>query len=467
MGNLSEPHSPVQLLYRARRLFGPRTAIVDGERRFTYDEFVTRCEAMAAELRARGVRRGDVVAFESFNTHRMVEAYFAPALIGAACLPVNARLLRGEVRRILDEARPKVVWGEPFPECLSRLDGPELYEESETAVIFYTSGTTGEPKAVRLSHGNLYRHAHALSAACGRSADAVELQAIPLFHANGWGRIHMSVLNGNCLVMLRKFDAAEALRLMAEKGVTDTAMVPVMARRLLAAGRGRLREIHMGGSEIGPDLVTELKEAFRCRVSIGYGMTEANSAITYDGVPLPGVQVRIDAGGEISIRGETVAQENWMATGDLGRWTTDKRLEVIGRRKEIIISGGENISALEVARTIEQHPEVVEAAVIGVPDKHWGEAPVAYVVLRSGSGKPGLSRFLRDRIAGFKIPKVFYCSSERLPRNGSGKVDLRVLREKHGTTAPSRETEPVEGNHVDGDFIRSHTFVQNAASFSD
>lgn len=449
--------SPVQLLYRARKLFGSRIAVVDGERRFTYEEFVGRCEAMAAELQRRGVGRGDVVAFESFNTHQMAEAYFAPALIGAVCLPINARLARAEIQRILDDSRPKLVWTEPFPECRGRVDGPVEVKEDETAALFYTSGTTGEPKPVRLSHRNLHLHADALTAATRRAGDAVELQAIPLFHANGWGRVHMSVLNGNCLVMLRRFDGAEALRLIEREGVTDTALVPVMARDLVAAGTGQLREVHLGGSDISLDLVARVGEAFRCRVSVGYGMTEANSAITYDGVPLPGVEVRVDEVGEIWLRGETIACDGWLATGDLGRWA-EGRLQVIGRTKDIIISGGENFSVLEVERAITEHPDVAEAAVVGVPDERWGEIPIAYVVLHSGVQKPGLSPFLRGRIAAFKVPKQFIFLNEPLPRNGAGKVATGVLREKHRAAAPSRKAEAMEEHHVDGDLIRGDAF---------
>ena len=472
------PLSHVQLLYRALNHFGRRTAVVNGPLRFTYAEFVERCEGMAGELLQRGVQPGETVAFRSFNTHRMLEAYFAPALIGAVFLPINARLADAEVRAILDHAKPQFFWTEPFPaiDHAERVMPPD-FDESRTAALFYTSGTTGEPKPVRLSHRNLYLHALALSAACQRRQDAVELQVIPLFHANGWGRPLMSVLNGNRIVLQRRFNPAEMLRLIEEEGVTDIALVPTMARDLLARGEGfgrsSLREIHLGGSPVPPDLIAALERTFGCRVTVGYGMTEANSAIAYDGVPLPGLEVQVEGDGEIWLRGETVAAEGWFATGDLGRWTNDGRLEVVGRKKDIIVSGGENISAREVEEAINAHPDVLESAVVGVPDERWGEVPIAFVVLKSTTSKPGLSplpeglsplpeglspsplpglsRFLRERIAGFKIPHTVYFRTELLPRNGAGKIATGVLREEHRAAAPSREAEAVQENHVDVD----------------
>ena len=219
-----------------------------------------------------------------------------------------------------------------------------------------------------------------------------------------------------------------------------------------------------GGAPVPPELTAALEQTFGCRVTVGYGMTEANSAITYDGLPLPGVEVRVEADGEIWLRGETIAAQGWLATGDLGRWRSDGHIEVIGRKKDIIISGGENISAREVEQAINAHPEVVESAVIGVPDERWEEVPIAFVVLKSTTSKPGLSpleglsplreglsRFLRRRIAGFKIPKIVYYRTELLPRNGAGKIAKRVLREEHGAAAPGREAEAVQENHVDVD----------------
>ncbi len=457
------PLSPVQLLYRARESFGGRTGVVDGPLRFTYGEFAERCEGMAAELLRRGVSPGDTVAFRSFNTHQMLEAYFAPALIGAICLPLNTRLAYTEVQTILDHAKPRLFWTEPFPAIdYSGRVTPFNLDESVTAALFYTSGTTGEPKPVQLSHRNLYLHGLALSAAVQRRQDAVELQVIPLFHANGWGRPHMSVWNGNKIILQRRFDSVETLRLVEQEGVTDIALVPAMARDLLACGEGfgrsSLREIHLGGSPVPPHLIAALEQTFGCRVTVGYGMTEANSAIAYDGAPVPGVDVRVEDDGEIWLRGETIAADGWFATGDLGRWTSGGRLEVIGRKKEIIISGGENISAREVEQAIDAHPDVLESAVIGVPDERWGEAPIAFIVIKASTSKPGLSplpeglsRFLKGRIASFKIPRTVYFRTKLLPRNGAGKIVKGVLREEHRATAPGREAEAVQENHVDVD----------------
>lgn len=442
------PLSPVLLLHRARKLFGAQTAVVDGSHRFTFGELADRCEGLADELRRLGVGVGDVAAFQSFNTHQMVEAYFAPAVLGAVCFPVNARLATAEVDAMTREAGAKILWREPFPirDYGGRAEWTPV-DEQATAALFFTSGTTGEPKPVRLSHRNLYLHAQALSAAAQRQADDVELQVIPLFHANGWGRVHMSVLHGNKMVLLRRFEARELLRLIGEEGVTTTALVPTMARGLLELGKGfgksTLREIHLGGSLPDPRLLDELRRAFECRVTVGYGMTEANSAITYEGVPLAGVEVRIEDDGEIWLRGETIAKEGWLATGDLGRWTEDGRLEVTGRQKDIIISGGENISARELELAIEAYPDVVEAAVIGVPDERWGEAPVAFVVVKSTILKPGLSRYLRGKLGGFKLPRNVIFRTQPLPRNGAGKVAKTVLRQEYRPAAPGGETETV------------------------
>ena len=359
-------------------------------------------------------------------------------------------------------------------------------DEDSIAELFYTSGSTGTPKGVMLSHRTVYMHAMAVAGTFNRDDNGVELHTIPLFHANGWGRPQTSTMMGLKQVMVRRFDPASVCKLIEEEGVTAMSLVPTMAGALLQfPGRGNfsfstLKEIHIGGAAASPELIARMEQAFpAATVMAGYGLTAtcpvASSArrkgtVVYTdeadryrhqamaGWPLPGTEIRVVDGqmadvprdmatvGEVVISGDNVMDGYfrepeataavmsgpWFHSGDMAVWDTEGYIHIVDRKKDIIISGGENISSIEVEKAIGAHPGVVEVAVVGAPDPNWGEIPVAIVVRQSESAvsEEDLRMFIAPRLAKFKMPRRFEFVPGPLPKGGTGKVLKRELREQ-------------------------------------
>ncbi len=367
-----------------------------------------------------------------------------------------------------------------------RINRPDLFgfDEDEIAELFYTSGSTGTPKGVMLSHRTLYLHALAVAGTLNHDDTAVELHTIPLFHANGWGRPQTAVMNGLKQVMVRRFDPEQVLRIIQEEAATAMSLVPTMANALLNCPElgkfdtASMKEIHLGGAASSPELIARMEAAFHCKVMAGYGLTEtcpvATSArnkgtVRYAdeddrirhqamaGWPLPGCEIRVvdlqmqdvardmEAIGEVVIRGDNVMDgyfkepeatravmtDGWLHTGDMAVWDAENYIHIVDRKKDIIISGGENISSIEVEKAISAHPSVLECAVVAAPDEKWGEVPVAIVVLKPGHAldEAQLKAFLGTRIAAFKLPRVIEFASDPLPKTGTGKILKRALRE--------------------------------------
>ncbi|HLK67168.1 MAG TPA: long-chain-fatty-acid--CoA ligase [Bryobacteraceae bacterium] len=378
--------------------------------------------------------------------------------------------------------------GEPYEHLLShgRMDRPDPFSFDENAIgeLFYTSGSTGTPKGVMLSHRTLYLHALGCASSFPQSEDAVELHTIPLFHANGWGRAHSSTMNGLRQVMVRRFDPSLVLRLIQEEKATGMALVPTMANALLNCPEAAnydyssLHRIMLGGAASSPELVERMERMFHCRVEAGYGLTEsgpvatgarAKSTVIYAdeddrlrhmamaGWPLVGCEVRVvdphmndvprdmQTIGEVVMRGDNimdgyykepqataaVMSGGWLHSGDMGVWDDETYIHIVDRKKDIIISGGENISSIEVERAIFAHPSVLECAVVSSPDPQWGEVPAAFIVLKPGHrlGEPELCEFLQCRLAKFKMPRRYNFLEDPLPKTGTGKILKRELRE--------------------------------------
>ncbi len=359
------------------------------------------------------------------------------------------------------------------------------FDEDSIAELFYTSGSTGTPKGVMLSHRTVYMHAMAVAGVFNHDDNGVELHTIPLFHANGWGRAQTSTMMGLKQVMLRRFDPPTVCRLIQDEGATAMSIVPTMAGALLMFHElpeydlSSLKQIHIGGAAASPELIERMEAAFHCEVLAGYGLTEtspvASSArrkgtVTYAdendryrhqamaGWPLPGTELRVvDAAmrdvprdmaaiGEVVIRGDNVMDGYfrdpeatkavmsgaWFHSGDMAVWDDENWVHIVDRKKDIIISGGENISSIEVENALAAHPAVAEVAVVGAPDPIWGEIPVAFIVVKPGMSCTDreLAAFAGQRIAKFKLPKRYEFRNEPLPKGGTGKVLKRELREQ-------------------------------------
>ena len=357
-------------------------------------------------------------------------------------------------------------------------------DENSIAELFYTSGSTGTPKGVTLSHRTLYLHAMSVALLHPEPRTSVELHTIPLFHANGWGHAQACTMLGVTQVMVRRFEPAEVFRLIRENRVTGMSLVPTMAQALLnspdlsGADVSSLRTIMIGGAAASPELIERLENAFHCDCAAGYGLTETSPVLTcsfqkhpaYEsdrerwrrqsmaGWAVPGVSVRVadlygndvprDGAsiGEVMAMGDHVMDGYyrepeatahamsgpWLHTGDMAVWDEDGYIQIVDRSKEIIISGGENISSLEVERAIYAHPSVLECAVVAAPDEKWGEVPVAVVMCKAGMSltQTELLEFLSGRLGRFKLPRVVEFRQEALPKTGTGKIRKMDLREK-------------------------------------
>lgn len=367
-----------------------------------------------------------------------------------------------------------------------RISRPDIFsfDENEIAELFYTSGSTGTPKGVMLSHRTLYLHALGLLASLPCDDTRVELHTIPLFHANGWGRPQSVTMNGGRHVMVRRFEPAYVLRLIQEEKATGMTLVPTMANALLNCpdlGKfdiSSMKVIDTGGAASSPELIARLEQAFHCEVRSGYGLTETSPVATSAhikgtvryaddedrllhlsaaGWPLTGCEVRVvdsqmqdvprdmQAVGEVVVRGDNVMDgyykeadatkaaitSGWLHTGDMAVWDEENYIHIVDRKKDIIISGGENISSIEVEKAIFAHPSVLECAVVSAPDPQWGEIPVAIIVLKPNQhlDQEQLLSFLKPRIAKFKMPRLIKFVEGPLPKTGTGKMLKRQLRE--------------------------------------
>ncbi|HVM07391.1 MAG TPA: long-chain-fatty-acid--CoA ligase [Acidimicrobiales bacterium] len=361
----------------------------------------------------------------------------------------------------------------------------EADDEDDVCELFYTSGTTGLPKGAMLTHRNLATHAidSALTMACTHRD--VVLHTIPLFHVNGWGTPHWVTLLGGRHVMLEKFVPSDVFALIERERVTRLHLVPTMASMLIVSDErasydtSSLVQVTVGGAPPGPVLLAELERLFGCEVICGYGMTEAAPQLTkalpkrsHDllpeqevrarrattGLPNIGVDLRVldddDAEvpwdgatpGEICVRSnhvmagywnkpqatDEVLRGGWLRTGDVATVDAEGYVTIVDRKKDLIISGGENISSVEVEKALCEHPAVLEAAVVGMPDERWGEVPRAFVVLRPGAAIDGGGETLRTwasgRLAKFKVPKRIDVVDD-LPKGGSGKILKNELRQ--------------------------------------
>ncbi len=344
-------------------------------------------------------------------------------------------------------------------------------DEDRIAEIFYTSGSTGRPKGVMLTHRNIFLNAVNFALMHGICDEDVVYHAIPLFHVNGWGLPHAATWLGARQVIPERFEAEQTLDDIAGEQVTLLCAVPTMVEALVAAqasrprALGSLRRIVVGGSPIPEELGERVLRHLGVPFVQAYGLTESSPALTVGNprrgrrqgvgwcLPVPAAQLAVvdEEGrpvprdgqtlGEIVARGSSVMAGYWLRpeetkaaleggvlrTGDLGAVDATGAVRVIDRKKDLIISGGENIASLEVEDAILQHAAVADCGVVGVADARWGEVPVAFVVRRAPLEAAELGHFLQDRIARFKQPKRIIFLDE-MPKTGTGKVRKDELR---------------------------------------
>jgi long-chain acyl-CoA synthetase len=492
--------------------FGEYPATVFEDRWYTNREQAERSFRFAGALRALGIGPGDRVVVMLPNCPEVPQSYGAILRIGGVVVPVLFLLAAQELRHIVRDSEAKVLITSPefAPkafEATADIDpapavivaggaptGALAYEElvsssspdvpvvdragSDPALFMYTSGTTGRPKGVVLTHGNMLHQAEAGHAVSEMEPTKVALGALPMAHAAGLVGWVIGLRHGARAVLLRWFDPEQFFRSVERYRVAGTALVPTMASFLLhhpaadSFDTSSLEQVAFGAAPCPVELVRAFEEKFSCRVRIAYGLTEAAPLLTIDrpsvprkdgacGVAIPGVEIAVfdpqdrplSPGeiGEIVARGpnvmvgyhnlpeetERALRGGWLHTGDLGTLDEDGYLFVVDRVKDMIIRGGFNIYPRDVEEVLYAHPGVADAAVVGIPDETYGEEVEAFVVRAPGAEvtEGELIALCRERLAGYKCPKRVTFVPD-LPRNQIGKVLKRELRARASAERP-------------------------------
>ena len=438
---------PTDWLAARSRSTPDRLAVRDQTEELSYGELHARAVSVAAGLAGEGVSAGDRVAIDVEPSVAHAVLLHGALLAGAVAQPLRVGLNGAEREVALGRGNVPVLEAIAL-EHLTRVElrplSPTGRGPADPAIELLTSGTTGEPKRVRLTYSNLLWTALGSASSLGLTPRDVWLCCLPLNHIGGLAILFRAVVAGIGVELHPRFDTdavAEALG----RDISIVSLVPTQLRRLLDAGAplDRARALVIGGAPVPRELLDEAVAAGAPVVQT-YGMTETSSLTTLGpgdavrklgsaGLPAAGTELRIEAG-EILARGPSVAPgsaggDGWLRTGDLGRIDDEGYLWVDGRADDLIISGGENVHPVEVEGVLEAHPAIAEAAVVGRPDREWGSAVTAVVVLAPGAvaGEEELRAHVREQLAPFKVPKHVELA-ESLPRTPGGKLLRRELR---------------------------------------
>jgi malonyl-CoA/methylmalonyl-CoA synthetase len=458
-----------------------RPVVLDDEHGWvSADELEHRTRTAAGRMAAAGLHPGDRMLLSAGASVDLVVAHVAALRLGLVVVPANTAYLERELAHLVRDATPALAvvddaqrrrWIEAAADHpvvvtgtdLALPDGPDPawldgVTSEDPAVLAYTSGTTGAPKGALLSHGNLLASVEALALAWRWTADDRLVCPLPLFHMHGLGvALHGTLAAGASIVLRPSFDAADAIGAVATHGGTLLFGVPTMWGRLAASDRvGDLRSLRLGVSgsaPLDPQLHAAIATETGQHLIERYGMTETVMLTSNPyvgerragtvGMALPGVDLRLAEGtDEIEVRGPNVFSDywqrpdattesfdgSWFKTGDVGAFDDDGYLRIVGRRKELIISGGYNVYPREVEDVLRRHPAVVDAAVVGLPDPEWGERVVAAV---EGPASPedvdAIASLARTELAPYKRPKQIVVV-DALPRNALGKVVKAEVR---------------------------------------
>jgi long-chain acyl-CoA synthetase len=512
--------------------FADRQAIVCEHRSFTFAEFDRWSAQIAEVLLTQGMKQGDHVLLLAPNVPEFSAVYYAVLRVGGVVVPINTLFLTNEIAGLLEHSDAKfmVVWHafaekgaaafEQIETCrklfvigtdrknlvpslfLAESDGhvsaqprfllDELISEmpgtvdccqtspDETAVILYTSGTTGKSKGVELSHFNLYSNALYCKEPQGLhiQPESVTVAVLPLFHSFGQtASQNASIMAGATMVMIPQFEPRRTLGEMEKHRVTHIAAVPTMYNLMIQTQRryryemSSLQVAVSGGASLPVSVYQEFEEVFRLKINEGYGLSETSPVACMTppcgglnkpgsiGPEFPGTQVRIvrkdgtfadvEEVGELVIRGHNVMKGyykdsaataaafldgGWFRSGDVAKMDADRYFCIVDRAKDVIIRGGMNIYPREIEEVLHHHPAVLEAAVVGIPDKTLSENVVAFVTIAPGATITALElqRYCRDHLAIYKCPKIIEFV-EQLPKNSTGKIMKRALRNQKGS----------------------------------
>lgn len=520
------PQTPISFLARSATVYPDKTAVIHGDRKFSYREFNQRCLRLASALAARGIGCGDTVSVMAPNVPALLEAHYAVPMLGAVLNALNYRLDAATIGFILNHAETKVLitdteFAPVIEQALKLVDHPiqvididdpvgnggarlgekdyeALLEEGDpnftdwsgpenewdAIALNYTSGTTGNPKGVVYHHRGAFVNALGNALVFGLNAQSVYLWTLPMFHCNGWTYTWAVTAVSGTHVCLRQVDPALIFPMVRDHRVTHMCGAPIVLNMLIHAPEEvkvtftQSVETATGGAA-PPSAVIASMERMGFKVTHLYGLTETYGPATYcawqdeweqldldaratqmarQGVHYPTMQDSMVAEpetmrpvpadgetiGELMLRGNTVMKGylknpsataeafagGWFHTGDLGVCHPDGYLEIKDRSKDIIISGGENISSLEIEEVLYQHSDVMEAAVVARPHEKWGETPCAFVTLKpsaKATDADAIINFCRQNMASFKVPRTVVFGE--LPKTQTGKIQKFVLRD--------------------------------------
>lgn len=515
---METPLTPLEFARRARKLYGDREAAVDGDVAFTYEAFFERCDRWSAALQAMSVRPGDRVAYIAPNIHAQLESFYAVPQIGSVLVPLNYRLTADDFAymilhsgakvvcadadylHVVEKIRPQLSGVSHFVALTGAKEGWLDYEstlaaappdferppirETDLLTINYTSGTSGKPKGVMITHRNAWLNVVGTLIHFPLSPADRYLWTLPMFHANGWTFVWTVTAAGGRHICLRRVESKVVFDRIARHAVTALCAAPTVliflanAPAEMRAGVRRGVRVLTAGAPPAAATIDRIEGEFGWEITQAYGLTETAPFISIcepraEHRELPAEQravikarqgVELITSGELRVvdengedvpqdgatQGEIVARGNvimegyyrdpeatarvirdgWFHSGDAAVVHPDGYVEIRDRLKDIIISGGENISSVEVECALLRHPAVREVAVVGVPSEKWGEAPEAFITLKTDAevSEAELREFARAHLAHYKVPQRFTFVTE-LPKTATGKVQKYILRQ--------------------------------------
>jgi long-chain acyl-CoA synthetase len=477
---------------------GDRTAFKLDDVELTYGLLDESSARIAALLQSKGLQPGDRVGLMLPNVPYFPAIYYGILRAGGTVVPMNVLLKGREVQFYLEDPEAKLLFAwhdfaegaekgaeEAGAECIlvkpgefeelvgehDPVDGMADRSADDTAVILYTSGTTGKPKGAELSHANLHKNCTAAASTLGEfTEDDVALGALPLFHSFGQTcTMNACVANRATLTLLPRFDPEKALEIIQRDEVTIFQGVPTMYNGMLHVDdrekydTSSLRLCMSGGSAMPGELMKDFEKAFDCMILEGYGLSETSPVASFNhpdqerkpgsiGTPIEGVEMKVvdDDGneveqgeiGEIVIKGHNVmkgywnreedteeaVKDGWFHTGDMAKVDEDGYFFIVDRKKELIIRGGYNVYPREIEEVLYEHPAIQEAAVIGVEDEEMGEEVGAAVVLKKGEelDEDEIKSYVKEEVANYKYPRRVWFVDE-LPKGPTGKILKREI----------------------------------------
>ncbi len=504
-------------LETSARKFPDKIAVRFGDQTVTYEELNIRCNRLAAGLKKIGLAAQDCCALMVPNSIDAMFAYYALAKLGAVIVPINFLYREHELRHIFSDSKPKAFIGaEPYLEEISKVlaaseetpirlalgvsekslfsDLQAVYstetdfstypvQDDDTLNILYTSGTTGVPKGVMLTHGNLASEARILAEMRARlDPEAVVIGVLPLYHVYGITSVmNVSMYLGLTIELFTHFEPENVIAVVEKEKQTILFAVPTMYNRLIQLAaeypptNPSLKFGVSGGASLPVEFLHRFESLFHTKIYEGYGLTEAPVCVEnpYDGLtkpgsiglPIPEFSAKIvNPAGEKVPRGETgellikgpgvmkgylnrpketseTLKDGWLYTGDIARMDEDNYIYIVDRKKDLIIRGGYNVYPREIEEVMYQIPEILETAVIGVPHDDLGEEVAAVVVLKEDADieTAAIQAYVKQRVAPYKYPRIISITQEPLPKSGTGKILKKDIRKRYSPNPEGQE----------------------------